>query len=784
MARFSRFVYQPVLPLGPGDRMVTGCKSHLALSKKAAIEGTVLLKNDGTLPFPHGSRVCLFGRAAGDFIFGGGGSGMVYSSKLMTLADSLLDADERGEISLFKPAIDFYKARIRDEYAETKDMAPLDFKTWMRYNKRTPPPLPEDLYQQAVAFGGVALFTIVRFSSEDSRHGDRDPESFDLYSEEKELLDQLCKDFWKVVVVLNTCGAVAAKEYRDNKQVGALLYPLYGGSMSGEAITDILLGKAYPSGHLQTTLAESIYDYPSTETILESREFVNYTEDIFVGYRYFETFCPETVVYPFGFGLSYAHFSIEKKQAVRNGNHIMLIASVTNTGQFAGREVVQAYLTAPQGKLGKAKKVLCAFAKTRELTPCESCEVKLSFDLGDFASFDDLGKIRKSAFILEQGTYTVHVGNNVRDTELYFTFELPQNQICRQCNAYMAPRALDHRLLSDGSLEKLPRAEKPLFVPEQPTPLQKVAPAFISLEQALEEDRLEAFISSLADEDLAELLYGHPMMNASTTCGIGMAPRSKHDPHKIPLIPTADGPAGLRLALDSGKFTTFFPCANTIAQTWNTELAQKIAAAGAKEVKENNIGIWLTPALNIHRSPLCGRNFEYYSEDPLISGLFAAASVRGIQSQNIAATVKHFCCNNKELNRKQSDSRVSERALREIYLKGFEIVIRQENPWALMSAYNKVNGERSSSNPDAIGGILRGEWGYTGLIMTDWNAFSYAEEEIAVGANVKMPELLSLDDPSFDRNYDFTGRVISGEIDRQAVLTAARTVLKFMNHFE
>jgi beta-glucosidase len=777
-------VYQPVLPLQSGGRMVTGCKAHLALSKKAAIEGTVLLKNDGTLPLPAGSRVCLFGRAAGDFIFGGGGSGMVYSGKRVTLADGLLDADARGDICLFKPAIDFYIEKNREEYAEAKDLAPLDFKTWMRYNKRIPPLLPEALYRQAVDFGGTAIFTIVRFSSEDSRHGDRDPESFELMDEEKILLERLCQDFQSVIVVLNTCGPVATALYRDDPRIGALLYPLYGGSMSGEVITDILLGKAYPSGHLQTSLAESIYDYPSTESILESREFADYTEDIFVGYRYFETFCPEKVVYPFGFGLGFTDFSIQKKHTLRKGTRITLTATVTNTGRFAGKEVVQAYLTAPQGKLGKPKKVLCAFAKTRELAAGESCEVRLSFDLKDFASFDDLGKIQKSAFLLEQGTYTVHVGSNVRDTEEFFTFDLPRDQICRQCSAYMAPRALDHRLCADGTMEKLPRAEKPLFVPRFDHEPAVAEPAFISLAQALEENRLEEFMASLTDADLAELLYGHPMMNASTTCGIGISPRSRHDLHKIPLIPTADGPAGLRLSPDSGKLTTFFPCANTVSQSWDPRLARQIAVAIGKEVKENNIGIWLAPALNIQRSPLCGRNFEYYSEDPLISGLFAAECVKGVQSQNIAATVKHFCGNNKELNRKQSDSRISERALREIYLKGFEIVIRDADPWALMTAYNKVNGERSSSNPDAIGGILRGEWGYQGLIMTDWNAFSYAEEEIAVGANVKMPELLSLDDPNFDRNYDFTGRVLSGAIDRRAVRAAARRVLQFMDHFE
>ena len=236
---------------------------------------------------------------------------------------------------------------------------------------------------------------------------------------------------------------------------------------------------------------------------------------------------------------------------------------------------------------------------------------------------------------------------------------------------------------------------------------------------AIDNSQLDAFIASLSDADLAALLYGHPDINAADINGIGLMRKERRDVKKIPLVPTADGPAGLCVFPDSGIFATHFPCANTIAQTWNLEIAQKIGIAGAREVKENNAGIWLAPAWNIHRNPLCGRNFEYYSEDPLCSGLFAAWNVEGIQSQKIATTVKHYLANNKEINRKACESRVSQRVLREIYLRGFEIVVKKAKPWALMTSYNLVNGIPASANWESINGILRGEWGYDGVVMTD-----------------------------------------------------------------
>lgn len=785
MIKHARFLYQPVMPLGKNRTFVTGCKAHRDIAKQTAAEGTVLLKNDGTLPLKKGAKICLFGRGAGDFIFGGGGSGTVHTNQKCSLAQGLQDAANRGEIGFFAPLIPFYEAQREKEIEEAKAMGiPL-----VRYdldNPRHMPVLPEELYRQAKAFGDTAVFCLTRFSTEHTLKGDRKggKGDFTMHDEEKELLDRLVKDFENVVVILNVCGPVATREYADNPGIGAVLYPMFSGSVAGEVLTDILLGKRYPSGHLQDTLAESIDDYPTTATFRESLDFVNYTEDIFVGYRYFETFAPEKVVYPFGFGLGYTTFCVTKESAVLEKNTVKLSVLVKNTGKHLGKEVVQAYMTAPQGKLGKAKKVLCAFGKTKELAPGEQTILNLHFDIRQFGSFDDLGKVYKSAFLLEKGEYIISVGTNVRETESYLTFSLDNDVICKKCHSYLSPNLLTERLTADGTMEKLPAAKPAKHKPvgyklKDPAPEEP-----ISLVSALEENKLDAFIAGMSDDDKTELLYGHPIVNAADTNGIGMFPREKRFVQKVPMIPTADGPAGLRIWPGTGLNPTWFPCGNVIAQTWNPGFAQKIGVAAAREVKENNVGIWLAPAMNIHRSPLCGRNFEYYSEDPLIAGVFAAASVKGIQSQKIAATIKHFFANNKEVNRKCCDSRVSERALREIYLRGFEIAVKTAKPWALMTSYNLINGVQATANREAINGVLRGEWKYQGLVMTDWWAFSHLEDEIHAGSDVKMPEMISSMWEHRHAPHKLSELMAEGKLDRNAVNASVKRILTFMDHFE
>jgi beta-glucosidase len=245
---------------------------------------------------------------------------------------------------------------------------------------------------------------------------------------------------------------------------------------------------------------------------------------------------------------------------------------------------------------------------------------------------------------------------------------------------------------------------------------------------------LDDFISQLSDYQLLSLLVGQKNTGVANTDGMGNLPE-----YGIPAPMTVDGPAGVRISPAAGVKTTAFPVATMLACTWNTAILERIGIAGALETKENNLSMWLTPALNSHRSPLCGRNFEYYSEDPFVAGKMAGAMVRGILSKKIVATPKHFACNNKETNRKESNSILSERALREIYLKGFEICVKESDPKLIMTAYNIVNNVRASENAELITGILRGEWGYKGLVTTDWWNTAEKSAEVKAGNDIRMP---------------------------------------------
>lgn len=415
--------------------------------------------------------------------------------------------------------------------------------------------------------------------------------------------------------------------------------------------------------------------------------------------------------------------------------------------------------------LGKPKKNLLAFEKTRLLQPGENQTLCLRLRLDSMASFDDLGKIRKSAYILEKGDYSFFIGTSVRDVSEVCDFCLEDDVITRQLNSLAAPTSLKKRMTADGSMESLPmeNADKSDSLSQQNdadkegldyfdmeamdglTPATRAVEGVLLWSQKYKKGikpfsevldgnlTLKEFLAQMTDAELAHLLGGQPNTGVSNTFGIGNMPE-----YGIPNITTADGPAGLRIEPDCGVNTTAFPCATMLACTWDPELAFLVGEAGAKEVKENNISVWLTPAVNIHRTPLCGRNFEYYSEDPYLAGKMAAAMVSGIQSQHIAATVKHFALNNKETNRKNSDSRVSERAMREIYLKAFQIIVKEAKPWCIMTAYNIVNGRRASENSELINGILRGEWGYDGLVMSDWWTFGENYKEVKAGNDLKM----------------------------------------------
>ena len=766
MEKWIRARFQPNLPL-EGEHRVTACPEHIALSRQAAQEGMVLLKNrNSLLPLAPGNRVALFGKGSFDYVKGGSGSGDVTCAYVRNLYDGL-----KGEgVPVYEPLSDYYRAYVAERYA-AGDVPGL----------MSEPALPEELLASAQENADTAVIVLSRSSGEGWDRIPIIPENKDyvwadevlmpqraqkifpkgdyyLTDTENTMVEQICAVFDRVVVVLNAGGVMDVSWLYESDQISSVLLAYQGGMEGGNAAAALLTGKANPCGKLTDTFACDLSSYPSTEHFHDSPDYVEYTEDIYVGYRYFETLpdAAERVCYPFGFGLSYTQFSLEVLEAVVDDGTIQAHVRVTNTGNRAGKEVVQLYFCPPRGLLQKPFRNLAAFKKTGLLNPGESETVTLSFAVADMASFDDLGKIAPNAWILEKGRYRLYLGISVRDvTELDFAYEQAETETVRQCKDVLAPSHLAKRLQADGTWEDLPAApavdtDANALTPLDPNTLEAVAPAVRPRERYLlaqpypenvcplsdvAEGRLtlDAFLAQLTEEDLIHLLGGQPNMGVSNTFGIGNLPE-----YGIPNITTADGPAGLRIQPEVGVRTTAWPCATLLAATWDEELVSKVGAAAAAEVKENNISVWLAPALNIHRSPLCGRNFEYYSEDPLLSGKIATAMVRGIQSRHIAATVKHFACNNKETNRKNSDSRLSQRALREIYLRAFEIVTREADPWAVMSSYNIINGRRASECRELLTDILRNEWGYTGVVMSDWWTRGEYYKELLAGNDLKM----------------------------------------------
>ena len=546
--------------------------------------------------------------------------------------------------------------------------------------------------------------------------------------------------------------------FAEDDRIQSVLMAWQGGIEGGLAAAELLIGEGNPSGKLTDTFAKRLEDYPSTYNFHESDDYVEYTDDIYVGYRYFETIpgAGEKVNYPFGFGLSYTKFSLSMPVVEKRGHHLRVMVDVCNIGELAGKEVVQVYYSAPQGKLGKPARELVAFRKTRLLEPGETQTVVLRFQINDMASYDDLGKVAKSAYVLEKGEYRFYVGTSVRDTvEDNYVMVLDEDVIVEQLSPRMVPSQLKKRMLADGQYEELPQGE-PVDTDASVFPAKLtqeeadgVAPVVRRRESYhlwghvdntpklidVAEGRitLDEFVAKLPDEQLAVLLGGQPNTGVANTFGYGNLPE-----YGVPNIMTADGPAGVRIAPCCGVCTTAWPCSTMLACTWNPELVEKVGAAGGAEAKENNIGAWLTPAVNIHRSPLCGRNFEYYSEDPFLTGKMAGAMVKGIQSNHVAATVKHFALNNKETNRRESDSRASERAIREIYLKAFEIIVKEAKPWSIMSSYNIINGRRASENREMLEDILRGEWGFEGMVTTDWWTCGEHYKEVKAGNDMKM----------------------------------------------
>lgn len=691
-----------------------------AQARAMAADGIVLLKNeDKTLPITGQTRVAVFGRSAVNyFTVGYGSGGDVVSPYRRNLMEGLLEHGVK---------VDGILASQYETWCSRPRNVP-DEGYWAHWPMSNPEmPLKAEDVAAAALRCDMALVVIGRAAGE-SRENVLKPGSYYLTDREKAMLDVVATYFHRVCLVMDCGNVIDMSWVRDyENKLTAIVYAWQGGMESGTALADVLTGAVNPSGKLTDTIAVKYEDYPSSQSF-GAMAFNAYTEDIYVGYRYFETFAPDRVLYPFGFGLSYTRFRLSSQAAV-SGNQVTVNTTVENVGDEAGREVVQVYVDLPCGTLGNPKRVLAGFKKTGLLQPGQQQVVDVSFDLASLASFDDTGCTgHKDAFVLEAGNYCVQAGTSIRDVKAVVYIVKQGLEVVRQlheCNAVRPEHGFCRMVNKGGALdmEMVPTANRNLkqdilaHLPQELTPGQT---EFTFEDVKARRCTPEEFVAQLSDQELDDITHGFGLMNdpsgpagnAGSLGGVTEALKKRG----IPTVITTDGPSGIRIR----RTCSLLPCGTCLASTFDPEGVEALYRLLGREMVLQGTQVLLGPGMNIHRNPLCGRNFEYYSEDPLLTGKIAAAMVRGIQSQGVSACPKHFACNNQETNRNKCDSRLSQRAQREIYLKGFEIAVKESDPWCLMTSYNLVNGVWSHYHYELVTDILHDEWGYRGLTITDW----------------------------------------------------------------
>ncbi len=707
-------------------------KHYRSLARAVAAEGCVLVRNEGdALPFHNGARVAVFGRAQAAYYKSGTGSGgMVNTAPVASILEAL---EQEPGLSIDGRIKSIYEAWIAvHPFEQGSGWAS---EPWFQKEM----PLDPALVHQAAGRCDYAVVVIGRTAGEDQ---DNTPEegSYFLTETERKMLAAVCSAFPRTVVLLNV-GNVIDMQWVEQYQPAAVVYLWQGGEMGAYAVADILTGRVNPCGRLSDTIARRIEDYPAAANYGDARR-TEYCEDIYVGYRYFETFAPEKVLYPFGFGLSYSTFAIETLCLDEQEGMISIQVAVTNTGRRAGKEVVQVYCGAPQGTLGKPARCLCAFAKTPLLQPGQRIEVSLRFSFYTFASYDDTGASGKAnAYVLEPGTYRFYVGADVRTAPFAGKVQISTHTVLYPHTAALEPVRpfmRIHPVESDGgyriSHTAVPARKTDISaritenLPEEIpyTGFQGIRLADVAEGRA----EMDAFIAQLDRDALCCLVRGEGMCSPRVTPGTAGAFGGVTDELCALGIPTAccaDGPGGIRM--DCGMQALAIPVGTCIACTYNEELTRELFTCLGLELRRNRIDTILGPGMNLHRHVLNGRNFEYFSEDPLLTGKMASAQLHGLHECGVTGTIKHFACNNQEYHRNDVDAVVSQRALRELYLKGFEIAVRESGAYCIMSSYNLLNGVHTASNYDLLTTVLRGEWGYTGLVMTDWWAKGNFEGE-------------------------------------------------------
>ena len=747
------------------------------LLRDAAAQGAVLLENRA-LPFPEGSRISVFGRCQVNWFCTGYGSGGDVNRPYQV---GLLEGLRRCETLTVNEEL----AQIYERWCADHPVGCEEWGAWPRFYPEMP--LTRERVARAAEVSDAAVVVIGRSSGED-RENALEEGSFYLTAQEREMLKLVSERFSDAVLVLNI-GAVMDLGFVKEYPFGAVLIAWQGGMESGNAVADILCGALNPSGRLTDTVALTYADYPSAAHFggLERNE---YYEDIYVGYRWFETFAPERVLYPFGYGLSYTGFS---REVLPGGNPLEFRVRVTNTGPRPGRDTLFLFAEKPCGALGNPARELQDFGKTRLLAPGEQQELTLCTDEYRLSSFDEGGDTgHRNCYVLLQGDYRLYVGGDVRSAGEAGIYTVTETRVIQTLTEAAAPEKPFPILtregvgmaqgktvnLKDRILAALPEG-KPI-TGDCGWKLRDVKEGRVSLEDftaQLSLDELEAI-------SRGAYVMGHPW-GARGNAGIfGGVTESLLD-KGVPPVVTTDGPSGIRL-YDS---CSLLPIGTLLACTFDLELVENLFAHVGREMVDRGSDVLLAPGMNIHRSPLCGRNFEYFSEDPYVSGKIAAAVVRGVQSQGVSACPKHFACNNQETRRQFNDSVVSQRALREIYLKGFEICVKEAAPKNIMTSYNKINGVWGHYHYDLVQTILRGEWGYQGNVITDWWMRSAASPEfpelrdnayrVRARVDVLMPGGTCFEDHSFRpdgtllETYGKPGGITLGELQ-----LCARHVLK------
>ena len=733
------------------DYKVLDYNKYANCAREVVSNSCVLLRNiNSTLPILKNDTVAIFGRSQIETYYSGTGSGgLVNLPYIVNIVDGISSMR-----NIYRPLLEAHINFIEE--------VPFDKgKGWAQEPySQVEYAVSEEEVVNASKNSDIAVMVIGRLAGEDRDSGEEEG-AYYLSKIELNNMELICKYFTKTVVLLNV-GNVMDMSFIEKYNPTAVLYAWHGGCESGNGYADVLCGCVNPNASLTDTIAYKIEDYPSHSNFgNEDKDF--YQEDIYLGYRYFETFAKDKVMFPFGFGLSYTTFALEDFSfTIKEGIYKFNI-TITNTGNISGKKAVQIYVEAPSinqeyanVKLDKAKRTLISFAKSRELEPGESQVLTMYAKEEYFASFDDASKtLYPRCFVLEEGEYKFIAGFDSRDEKCVSYIQYSETKLIEKVQSYIAPIEAFKRL----TIKDINKKNKDEYMvsdyEEVPTRAANMkdriyADMTNNLVQSNEnysfEDVLEDkcsifdFVNTLSNLDLIHMSRGEGMCSPKVTDGtagcIGGVTEALVN-KKMPLICCADGPSGIRM--DCGTMAFSIPNGTALASTFDCDLVEKLVGFLALELVKNKVDTLLGPGMNIHRHPLCGRNFEYFSEDPILSGKMAISQLKALHKEGVTGTIKHFACNNQEYKRRQINAVVSERALREIYLKGFEIAVKEGCACSIMTAYNPLNGVQTGSHYDLNIEVLRKDWGYKGLVMSDWWAdMSFEGQEATTNNTLAM----------------------------------------------